>query len=509
MEKAVRKYDKLYSKVLDHSGRRDKARFKQEAYASDAAKVAHWRLKEAAADAKMQKAHLKLAKSFTPAVIPTAELLWYAAKYGLVEVLRRGLAIEDMEADLPDAKTHHPPFMMACVQGHIECARALYDARVNVMAVNLAGFSALHCASQHGQFAIVQWLLTLPEVDPFAKSFNTLTALEVARKACALGDKFGKVLKCVRLLEQHVLVFSGWIYESLPDSIANKYILNTVGLNCHTWRLRYALVLSTGPNSNTLEFVLYDQRENGHRPAAPESYWLYEKGDSLTMPGTKRTLNNRDHTFSFNAIQKADLGEAGVFARVECAATDGPGLQKWVAFFEECFVEASVHTAERSTSARSVEPATPQPAAPRRHSSSASSTMARTPSYELFPTRAPPQYNELFPSAPPPAPTKMLAVDALEVVPDRRFAATAPSFCEEAPPTRQFQAMQVSSAPPLLPPQSRECVVCFDGPQVGVCVPCGHNAVCMACADRIMEADSKTCPVCRAEVLQIIRLYQC
>jgi hypothetical protein len=52
-----------------------------------------------------------------------------------------------------------------------------------------------------------------------------------------------------------------------------------------------------------------------------------------------------------------------------------------------------------------------------------------------------------------------------------------------------------------------ECVVCFDGPQSAVCVPCGHNAVCMNCAQELLDT-TRLCPVCRQQVREVIRLYR-
>lgn len=47
-----------------------------------------------------------------------------------------------------------------------------------------------------------------------------------------------------------------------------------------------------------------------------------------------------------------------------------------------------------------------------------------------------------------------------------------------------------------------ECVVCMDSGREAVLVPCGHNAVCMACAAALSH-----CPICRANVAQVVRLF--
>lgn len=52
-----------------------------------------------------------------------------------------------------------------------------------------------------------------------------------------------------------------------------------------------------------------------------------------------------------------------------------------------------------------------------------------------------------------------------------------------------------------------ECVICFDGPQEAVCVPCGHNAICMDCANELLDT-TRLCPVCRQQVREVIKLYR-
>lgn len=53
---------------------------------------------------------------------------------------------------------------------------------------------------------------------------------------------------------------------------------------------------------------------------------------------------------------------------------------------------------------------------------------------------------------------------------------------------------------------SGACVICLDAAVEGACVPCGHMAGCMACLNDI-KAKNWGCPVCRAKIDQIIRLY--
>ncbi|KAJ9543525.1 hypothetical protein OSB04_023232 [Centaurea solstitialis] len=43
------------------------------------------------------------------------------------------------------------------------------------------------------------------------------------------------------------------------------------------------------------------------------------------------------------------------------------------------------------------------------------------------------------------------------------------------------------------------CVVCWEGPVEGACVPCGHMGSCMRCL-REIESRNGTCPICRSKI---------
>ncbi|KAH7851467.1 hypothetical protein Vadar_012044 [Vaccinium darrowii] len=41
------------------------------------------------------------------------------------------------------------------------------------------------------------------------------------------------------------------------------------------------------------------------------------------------------------------------------------------------------------------------------------------------------------------------------------------------------------------------CIICYDEQRNCFFVPCGHCATCQVCAQRIIDEESKSCPVCR------------
>lgn len=51
-----------------------------------------------------------------------------------------------------------------------------------------------------------------------------------------------------------------------------------------------------------------------------------------------------------------------------------------------------------------------------------------------------------------------------------------------------------------------QCVICLDAPVEGACIPCGHMAGCMSCLNAIKDKKG-VCPVCRAKINQVVRLY--
>ncbi|KAJ0594779.1 putative transcription factor C2H2 family [Helianthus annuus] len=53
---------------------------------------------------------------------------------------------------------------------------------------------------------------------------------------------------------------------------------------------------------------------------------------------------------------------------------------------------------------------------------------------------------------------------------------------------------------------SSSCVICLDAPVEGACIPCGHMAGCMTCLNEI-KSKNWGCPVCRTKIDQVIRLY--
>ena len=73
---------------------------------------------------------------------------------------------------------------------------------------------------------------------------------------------------------------------------------------------------------------------------------------------------------------------------------------------------------------------------------------------------------------------------------------------------QEMQA-QLGITPPAAPAVEEEsvCVVCMDAPKQHVMVPCMHVCVCEACAQRLLDAQTPHCPVCRTPVRETARVF--
>ncbi|XP_059623955.1 E3 ubiquitin-protein ligase APD2-like isoform X2 [Cornus florida] len=51
------------------------------------------------------------------------------------------------------------------------------------------------------------------------------------------------------------------------------------------------------------------------------------------------------------------------------------------------------------------------------------------------------------------------------------------------------------------------CIICYDEERNCFFVPCGHCATCYICAQRIIDEEIKTCPVCRRFIRKVRKMF--
>ena len=72
---------------------------------------------------------------------------------------------------------------------------------------------------------------------------------------------------------------------------------------------------------------------------------------------------------------------------------------------------------------------------------------------------------------------------------------------------QQVQAQLGVVAPAPQVEEEALCVVCMDERKQHAMVPCMHMCVCEACAQRLLEAQTPQCPVCRTPIQRSTRVF--
>jgi hypothetical protein len=57
--------------------------------------------------------------------------------------------------------------------------------------------------------------------------------------------------------------------------------------------------------------------------------------------------------------------------------------------------------------------------------------------------------------------------------------------------------------------ESNTCVVCMDAPRQALMLPCKHMCCCNACAELLLDRQEQHCPICRADLEDIMRDVFC
>ncbi|KAG7314638.1 hypothetical protein KOW79_021941 [Hemibagrus wyckioides] len=79
---------------------------------------------------------------------------------------------------------------------------------------------------------------------------------------------------------------------------------------------------------------------------------------------------------------------------------------------------------------------------------------------------------------------------------------TAPLQQQLTPPLTPSTPLTPTVPSPLDTPSTNECVVCMEDRSLMVFLPCGHICCCQVCSDAL-----QSCPLCRSNISQRIRLY--
>ncbi|KAG6574553.1 Ankyrin repeat-containing protein [Phytophthora cinnamomi] len=457
---------------------------------------------------------------------PEEQALWVAAKSGDVATLRNGLARLTPEtrfyAEWRDPVYGYSPLANACSQGHLHCVQALLAYGVDCNARDSQGNTPLHIATACGKSEVVRLLLEAPAVDYFAKT-NTKaqTALDIARQAYRTSEGRGlKYIQCVEHIEKKLCIYSGWLYERSDNFLSLASGIS--GLD--SWKKRYAMVLRTAARE-VVEIDLFPMKPGERRPPVPSSELLYRTSDGIQQSDDVTWLNRKEYRLSLKVSRKLGTSRASAVQSMDFAASNQGELVAWKSFLTSLRVNVQVNPITTAFGAqRSASPQPAQSAAVSAQSTSPTQAallqeqrdLERALRLSLEESRRQPRTGSA-PSAPPPSDTMLETLGYSETIvgPDgveivqliRDDDSTASHGTASAPPSTSSPPAKSTPAQGSGAQSPDECVICFDGPQEAVCVPCGHNAVCMDCAQELLDT-TRLCPVCRQQVREVIRLYR-
>lgn len=466
------------------------------------------------------------------------ELLHQQVVYGNVEGIkalsREGAGLEWTDRE---GKT---PLIVACMFSELfNVAKTLIELGANVNAYRPGRHAGtpLHHAAKKGLEETVNLLLS-HGANALVMNDDCQTALDVAR---AKGHS-----RVVRVIESHICLFSGWLREfygpGFLEVLAPQWVSRKVWvviLPCGSrkptkpFKLELAIYSSLQDaqprttialwkaNMDEAKFedpdpavIILDNSTKTQIKLAPEKksdsqqlQWFCNacKGIPQAMHPPAFLHNAQTPAVPPTAPPTADDLELAmaINASIQSAMQEGPPLLDSPSSFENGASTSwnnSVNITNHNCPDALVAPVAPA-------SSKASSSECVV--HEAGPSTNSTQHIQIethIPDIPVQASTASAPPIAVEVVDDGPVQ--YPSI-DSSPVDLTSPAFETSAA---ASEQSKEggaassCVICLDAPIEGACIPCGHMAGCMSCLNEI-KAKKWGCPVCRAKIDQVVKLY--
>ncbi|KAH9764357.1 putative E3 ubiquitin-protein ligase XBAT35 [Citrus sinensis] len=450
------------------------------------------------------------------------ELLYQQVNYGNVEgikaLCRDGAGLEWIDKE---GKT---PLIVACMNpGLYDVAKTLIElgAKVDAYRPSRHGGTPLHHAAKRGLERTVKLLLSYG-ANALVLNDDCQTPLEVAR-----AKGFTNV---VRAIENHICIFSGWLRELYGPGFLE--LLAPQLLSRKVW----VAVLPTGSRNPTkpfkLELAIYPSLLDA-RPRMVIALWkanLEEPKFQHSDPSVTIVDNSTKTRIKLAAANESDKQQLQAFCNAckgipqshavqATAPTPAEDLELAMA------INASIQTAIAETPICDPQPSSGATAASTSwNNSGQGASAAPSPSkasssqwvmHEARLSGHSSQQTQIQNNNMPATKTMIHSLDTIPSAPP-----VTDEITEDGPvqyPSIDVGPVDVSSPSIEQLPCSKSkvkgdkdatssCVICLDAPVEGACVPCGHMAGCMSCLNEV-KAKKWGCPVCRANISQVIRLY--
>ena len=441
-----------------------------------------------------------------------SELLYQQVSYGnsdgIKNLHREGAGLEWMDRE---GKT---PLIVACMNPELfNVAETLIELGANVNAYRPGRHAGtpLHHAAKRGLESIVKLLLSRG-ANPLILNDDCHTALDVAR---VKGNS-----NVVRAIESHICLFSGWLREFHGPGFLEVLAPNLVS------RKVWVVVLPVGSRVLTkpykLELAVYSTLQDA-RPRTIVALWkanleepkLHQSDPSVTISdkSTKTRMkfgpaseNDRQQLTWFSNACKGIPQVSPAFLSNNVAVipptapptAEDPELAMAIQASIQHAMQERLSFPDASSSISGMNAMQGFLGTPNSNSNDSESSHEAVPAGNAQYV----QNNEnvsaghttsgvdFNPSAPPlDGPIHYPSIDLSPV--------DVSSPVVEKLPSEGGKTADGSGS---------TCVICLDAPAEAACIPCGHVAGCMSCLNEV-KTKKWGCPVCRAKIDQIIKLY--
>lgn len=449
------------------------------------------------------------------------ELLYQQVTYGNTEgikaLCREGAGLEWIDKE---AKT---PLIVACMSPELHnVARTLIELGANVNAYRPGRHAGtpLHHAAKRGLENNVKLLLS-HGANPLIMNDDCQSPLDVAR---AKGHS-----NVVRTIESHICLFSGWLREFYGPGFLELLAPQLVS------RKVWAVILPCGARNLTkpfkLELAIYTTLQDA-QPRIVVPLWRADLEqsklqhsdpsvmivDNAAKTRLKLASGNENDKEQLQWFCNACKGIPSMMHPTFMNGNHGSGVSATAPPDSED-VELAMAINASIQSAIHGRPPFPDPNQSSEASTSSSHTGPVAPTTNS--TRLGSNEAEVHEAGKSSTSNKHPQIQTNTIIPPDAVA-SAPLAAEEILDDGAIHYPSIDSSPIDLSSQtaqnvpfragegkeetSSSCVICLDAPIQGACIPCGHMAGCMNCLTEI-KSKKWGCPVCRAKIDQVVRLY--
>lgn len=461
-------------------------------------------------------------------------LLYQQVLYGNVEGIkslrRDGAGIEWIDKE---GKT---PLILACMKPElVEVVKVLIDLGANVNAYrpgSQAG-TPLHHAAKKGSVQTVELLLS-HGAKVLMMNDDCKTALDLAR---AKGH-----WNVVRLIETRICLFGGWLREthgpSMLETIIRQWVSKKIWaviLPCDSRNdTKHELAVYTDLKASQPNYVIQLWKVHVEEPAFNQADPTLFIVDKATKKRYKLLSENEGDKQQLQLLHNACKGITQQNSHFPAAPaliptptrptpilntpqpkTHTPATSSGAPQLvpEDVELAMAINASIQSAIAEGVPVNNARPAVGPSNPSAwgKSSETATLPAVSASVHKPPPSAS--IPSAPPMAeetfysgPVHYPSIDSSPVdftaAGEEGSSMSSPIDLTAPSPETKTGAGEDKEDSSI----SGLCVICLDAPAEGACIPCGHVAGCMSCLTEI-KANKWGCPVCRAKIDQVIKLY--